>query len=133
MQWNAISFKDSDGLSTLYENEEKFSRAPFTNLETYVNHRSCLSYIFSCHRWFFIPHLFFSKKIGFYDFQGDTFQTGRVSNGNLAEYGEFPYLASIAENDAHYCGGFIYNDRFIVTSASCVDGCVKVGFTTNNF
>lgn len=39
----------------------------------------------------------------------------------MAEEGQFPFIVSISENDAHICGGFIYNDRWIVTSASCVD------------
>ena len=35
---------------------------------------------------------------------------------------EFPYLVSLSENDQHICGGFIYNDRWIVTAASCLHG-----------
>ncbi|XP_032788232.2 complement factor D [Daphnia magna] len=45
---------------------------------------------------------------------------GRIVNGAEAARGEFPWLVSISENDRHICGGFIYNDRFIVTAASCV-------------
>jgi len=59
---------------------------------------------------------------------------GRIVGGAVvADETEFPYLVSISENDAHICGGFIYNDRWIATTASCLQGknmadlLVKVG------
>ncbi len=46
----------------------------------------------------------------------------RIIGGDLAASGEFPYVVSITENDRHFCGGFIYSARWIVTTASCVAG-----------
>lgn len=47
---------------------------------------------------------------------------GRIANGSQAAAGEFPWIVSISENAQHICGGFIYNDRFIVSAASCLFG-----------
>jgi len=46
----------------------------------------------------------------------------RIFEGDLAKSGEFPYVVSITENDRHFCGGFIYSEKWIVTTASCVEG-----------
>ncbi len=34
--------------------------------------------------------------------------------------GQFPNLVSISVNEEHLCGGWIYNERYIVTAAECV-------------
>lgn len=44
----------------------------------------------------------------------------RILGGTKAQEGEFPFIVSITKNGEHICGGFIYNQRFIVTTASCV-------------
>lgn len=44
----------------------------------------------------------------------------RISNGTQAAVGQFPFMVSIADKEAHICGGFIYNEKFVVTVASCV-------------
>lgn len=44
----------------------------------------------------------------------------RVTNGVQASAGDFPYIASVTVGGQHICGGFIYNQEWIVTSASCV-------------
>ena len=46
----------------------------------------------------------------------------RIIDGGLAKSGEYPYVVSITENDRHFCGGFIYSNRWIITAASCVVG-----------
>ncbi|XP_057373732.1 chymotrypsin-1-like [Daphnia carinata] len=46
----------------------------------------------------------------------------RIAGGSLAVEGEFPYIASIQLDRRHICSGFIYNERWIVTTASCVNG-----------
>ena len=46
----------------------------------------------------------------------------RIVGGGKAEPGQFPYVVSITENDKHFCGGFIYGPKWIVTAASCVSG-----------
>jgi hypothetical protein len=46
----------------------------------------------------------------------------RIIDGELAKSGQYPYVVSITENDRHFCGGFIYSNRWIVTAASCVVG-----------
>lgn len=43
----------------------------------------------------------------------------------VAVVGDFPYVVSITVNNRHVCGGFIYNNLWIVTAASCVSGYVK--------
>ena len=45
---------------------------------------------------------------------------------SLADQGEFPYVASIEMKDIHTCSGFIYDNHWIVTSASCIDESVKI-------
>ncbi len=34
---------------------------------------------------------------------------------------EFPYVVSIEDDFNHFCGGFIYNPKWVVTSASCME------------
>lgn len=48
----------------------------------------------------------------------------RVTGGGVAAAAQFPYVVSITENDRHFCAGFIYSARWIVTTASCVVGYV---------
>jgi len=50
------------------------------------------------------------------------YDNGRIFEGDLAASGDFPYVVSITEDDRHFCGGFIYSSRDIVTTASCVAG-----------
>ncbi|XP_046463180.1 trypsin alpha-like [Daphnia pulex] len=50
------------------------------------------------------------------------YDNGRIFGGGTAESEQFPYVVSITENDRHFCGGFIYSTRWIVTTASCVVG-----------
>ena len=51
----------------------------------------------------------------------------RISNGTQALSGDFPYIVSVAYQEAHHCGGFVYNEKFIVTVASCVYEFVRYG------
>ncbi|XP_057373600.1 trypsin beta-like [Daphnia carinata] len=53
----------------------------------------------------------------------------RILGGTKATEGEFPYIVSITTNGEHICGGFIYNQRFIVTTASCVLNLVPFDVT----
>lgn len=50
--------------------------------------------------------------------------TPRIVNGTDAEKGQFPYQVSLRFrlNDAHFCGGSILTDRFILTAAHCNQG-----------
>lgn len=61
-------------------------------------------------------------------------RNGRVVGGNSAESRNFPYQALLEVRTAtvtEFCGGSIISDRFILTSAHCVDKAlwvdVKVG------
>lgn len=40
----------------------------------------------------------------------------------MASVGQFPYVVSLTENNRHFCSGFIYSERWVVTTASCVSG-----------
>lgn len=44
----------------------------------------------------------------------------RIIGGTAAEEGQFPYIVSITLDKLQHCAGFIYNDRWILTAASCV-------------
>ncbi|KAI9559858.1 hypothetical protein GHT06_013865 [Daphnia sinensis] len=47
----------------------------------------------------------------------------RIYGGALADSeNKFPYIVSITDTDRHYCNGFIYSARWIITTASCVVG-----------
>jgi len=45
---------------------------------------------------------------------------GRILNGINTSPGQYPFMVSITNDNEHACGGFIYNERFVVTSASCI-------------
>jgi secreted trypsin-like serine protease len=44
----------------------------------------------------------------------------RILGGTKAKQGEFPFVVSITTNGEHLCAGFIYNQRFVVTTVTCV-------------
>lgn len=49
------------------------------------------------------------------------FKDNRIFNGALSQPGEFPFMVSIIDkNNEHICGGFIYNARFVITTAYCI-------------
>ncbi|XP_057374173.1 trypsin V-B-like [Daphnia carinata] len=52
----------------------------------------------------------------------DETAASRILQGVPAAIGEFPYVVAIKVDDKFRCGGFIYNERWVVTVASCVNG-----------
>lgn len=46
--------------------------------------------------------------------------SSRISNGFNADIKDYPFLVSITFKDDHICGGFIYNERFVVTTTTCL-------------
>ncbi|KAI9556780.1 hypothetical protein GHT06_016571 [Daphnia sinensis] len=48
--------------------------------------------------------------------------TSRIIGGSNAQPGEFPFVAQIQVTGQHWCNGYIYNDKWIVTTAACVIG-----------
>lgn len=56
---------------------------------------------------------------------------GRIAGGTDAREGEFPYQVSLrtSSNNAHFCGGSVLNNRWIITAASCAQGKVPAGIT----
>lgn len=55
-------------------------------------------------------------------------KTPKIVNGQEAVAGQFPWQVSLGVSwiaepyEAHFCGGSIYNERWIITAAHCVDG-----------
>ncbi|XP_046439907.1 chymotrypsin-1-like isoform X1 [Daphnia pulex] len=47
---------------------------------------------------------------------------GRITGGTPAAIGEFPHVVAIKVDKEFRCGGFIYNERWVITTASCVYG-----------
>ncbi len=47
------------------------------------------------------------------------YEDGRINNGTIMET-SVPYLVSMTKAGEHFCGGFIYNEYFVITVASCV-------------
>lgn len=64
----------------------------------------------------------FLINVNIFFYKGLYTLNNRISKGGLATQGQFPYVASITENGRHFCGGFIYSSRYVVTAASCVEG-----------
>lgn len=62
--------------------------------------------------------------------------SSRIIGGAEAKVGDFPYVVAITRQLNHLCSGFIYNERWIVTAASCVQEVpineldVSVGFVS---
>ncbi|XP_055691210.1 trypsin alpha-3-like [Lutzomyia longipalpis] len=48
---------------------------------------------------------------------------GRIVGGSTASPGQFPYQISLRNaNNAHFCGGFLVNTRWVVSAAHCTRG-----------
>ncbi|EAT35961.1 AAEL011917-PA [Aedes aegypti] len=58
-------------------------------------------------------------------------KSGRIAGGIDAEEGQFPYQVSLrtASNNAHFCGGSVLNNRWIITAASCAQGKEPAGIS----
>jgi secreted trypsin-like serine protease len=93
----------------------------FTIFVTFVSgkHWQAFDFLFS----YFIQQLynfFFSQ---FKNTGAPNEELGRIIGGNLSSSTEqFPYVVSISWQGQPMCGGFIYNDQWVVTAAECVHG-----------
>jgi secreted trypsin-like serine protease len=65
--------------------------------------------------------IFLSSELSFVIATSKTVN-GRIIGGSPAAIGEFPHVVAIKVDKKFHCGGFIYNERWVVTTASCVDG-----------
>lgn len=54
--------------------------------------------------------------------------SSRILNGGIVNVGDLPYAVSVATASGHVCGGFIYNEEWIVTSAYCVRRCIHMHY-----
>ncbi|XP_049841373.1 mite allergen Der f 3-like [Schistocerca gregaria] len=45
---------------------------------------------------------------------------GRIVNGEEAEPGEFPFMLSLQQGEAHWCGASILNEQWGITAAHCL-------------
>lgn len=56
--------------------------------------------------------------------------SARLMGGIEAEQAQYPYMVSLrTPGNVHFCGGFIYNDRWVVTTATCVRNRTDEQFT----
>lgn len=46
--------------------------------------------------------------------------SSRILGGTPAQAQQYPFVVSLRSQNEHFCGGFIYNNRWIVTTATCV-------------
>lgn len=46
--------------------------------------------------------------------------SSRIVGGTPAQTQQYPFVVSLRSQNEHFCGGFIYNNRWIVTTATCV-------------
>ncbi len=69
----------------------------------------------------FLNLIFLSSELSFVIATSKTVN-GRIIGGSPAAIGEFPHVVAIQVDKKFHCGGFIYNERWVVTTASCVDG-----------
>jgi secreted trypsin-like serine protease len=44
----------------------------------------------------------------------------RITGGNAAERGQFPWQALVIIDDTYICGGSLIDNRTVVTAAHCV-------------
>ncbi|MEM7018036.1 MAG: serine protease [Pseudomonadota bacterium] len=47
--------------------------------------------------------------------------SNKIINGSEAMPGEWPWMASLQDNDGHFCGGALIDPYWIITAAHCVD------------
>ena len=52
----------------------------------------------------------------------DEGEIGRILGGTPVAVGEHPYVVAIYIDAKFRCSGFIYSERWVVTSASCLRG-----------
>jgi len=61
---------------------------------------------------------------------GELDANGRIAGGvTAAGPKDYPYYVAVTVKDQHKCGGFIYNDRFVLTAASCIHGLEPIDVT----
>ena len=46
-------------------------------------------------------------------------QANRITNGNLATRGQFPWQVALTINSATFCGGSLISNRWVLTAAHC--------------
>ena len=51
--------------------------------------------------------------------------SSRIIGGVPVSLGEFPFVVTIQLSGSHICGGLIYNERWVLTSASCIQGYIS--------
>jgi len=46
-------------------------------------------------------------------------QANRITNGNTAASGQFPWQVALVINGASFCGGSLISNRWVLTAAHC--------------
>lgn len=85
---------------------------------------SKITYVFFFYYWLNFFYLAF-KVLSLKSLTDET-AASRILNGISVVIGEFPYVVAIKVEGKFRCGGFIYNERWVVTAASCVNGFQNV-------
>ena len=66
----------------------------------------------------------YENGVFYTEYNSSLFLNGKVLGGTTVEQGEMKFMASLRENNSHICGGFLIDDRHILTAAHCLKNMI---------